>query len=661
VNGCTIPVTGTQTLTETPLTLQSTKKDNTVCNGSGGTGCTATGTTVVLNEVRHFPPGPQGIVSTGTEYVELYNPTCSPIDISCYMIGTRANSISGGTIILPQGTILEPKAHFVIGTSSSSANTVSVDFKTNQNTSNYCVTGPNFLLANGDGWISLYDKSGTVVDAIYWTISDNQPGKIDNDDDLDDNPCTPSSVNGCATSGISLLSAKQINVQFPDRIVYVGRATSQTGNPLVSNGKAFSRIPDGGSWQRDIDPSIDGSNCNNSQCDTPPSGGTCDGSVSVTVSSGSGDYSYQWKDSLNTVIATTASVSNLCAGKYCVIVTDNVSGCIDSTCVTIVDDIKQQTNPTFNLPASICEGTTAPVLNTTSDNGIKGSWSPDTVDNQNTTSYTFTPDAGQCAKDTTITINVNKKVEPTFAPVAGFCQGAILTQVLLPETSTNGITGTWNPPGLSSDVAGDIKYIFTPGAQFCADTTSITVTVTPKPSLDPIANVVVTDGDVVSAINFNSNPSGATYSWTNSQSGIGLAASGTGNLPSFTAINLSDADVVATITVTPSLNTCGGTARTFTITVKPRTKDIFVPNVFSPNGDGKNDQLKVYGNYITKLQMVIFNQWGEQIIQLNNVNQGWDGTHKGKPQPVGVYVYVLKATLSTGKEVTKKGSITLVR
>jgi gliding motility-associated-like protein len=83
--------------------------------------------------------------------------------------------------------------------------------------------------------------------------------------------------------------------------------------------------------------------------------------------------------------------------------------------------------------------------------------------------------------------------------------------------------------------------------------------------------------------------------------------------------------------------------------------------VFTPNGDGRNDQLFVFGNYITKLEMRIFNQWGEMIKVINNPATGWDGTHKGKPQPVGVYVYTLRATLADGTEVNKKGSITLVR
>ena len=86
-----------------------------------------------------------------------------------------------------------------------------------------------------------------------------------------------------------------------------------------------------------------------------------------------------------------------------------------------------------------------------------------------------------------------------------------------------------------------------------------------------------------------------------------------------------------------------------------------MPNVFSPNGDGKNDVLYVYGNYIDKVEMRIFNQWGEQIQVINSRTKGWDGTQRGKPQPVGVYVYVLKAVLANGKTVEMKGSITLLR
>ena len=88
---------------------------------------------------------------------------------------------------------------------------------------------------------------------------------------------------------------------------------------------------------------------------------------------------------------------------------------------------------------------------------------------------------------------------------------------------------------------------------------------------------------------------------------------------------------------------------------------IFVPNTFTPNADGKNDVLKVYGNYIAKMNLQVYNQWGERVFETNDIAGGWDGNYKGKPQPVGVYIYVLRVENNNGEVVTKKGSINLIR
>lgn len=88
---------------------------------------------------------------------------------------------------------------------------------------------------------------------------------------------------------------------------------------------------------------------------------------------------------------------------------------------------------------------------------------------------------------------------------------------------------------------------------------------------------------------------------------------------------------------------------------------IFIPNAFTPNGDGKNDIFKVYGNYIKAIDMKIFNQWGELIYQTNNVNGGWDGSSKGVQQPIGVYVYLIQTIEQNGAVSTQRGSINLVR
>lgn len=97
------------------------------------------------------------------------------------------------------------------------------------------------------------------------------------------------------------------------------------------------------------------------------------------------------------------------------------------------------------------------------------------------------------------------------------------------------------------------------------------------------------------------------------------------------------------------------------ITQNPLGDDVFVPNAFTPNGDGKNDILTVFSNAIQKLDMWVYDQWGEMQFHSNTQASGWDGTYKGKPQPVGVYVYSIEATMQDGQVVKKKGTINLIR
>jgi len=91
------------------------------------------------------------------------------------------------------------------------------------------------------------------------------------------------------------------------------------------------------------------------------------------------------------------------------------------------------------------------------------------------------------------------------------------------------------------------------------------------------------------------------------------------------------------------------------------TDQVYIPNAFTPNGDGMNDVLRVYSNVIRDMRFIVFNQWGEKIFETTSQGTGWDGTHRGKPQPSGVYIYVCDATLRTGERIQRKGSINLVR
>ncbi|MFT3995689.1 MAG: hypothetical protein QM660_15370, partial [Dysgonomonas sp.] len=106
-----------------------------------------------------------------------------------------------------------------------------------------------------------------------------------------------------------------------------------------------------------------------------------------------------------------------------------------------------------------------------------------------------------------------------------------------------------------------------PGTQ---KTTVYTILDDDTPTVDQPSNVVYCNNSSAASVVFSGNTlPGGTYSWTNSNTSIGLAASGNGNLPSFTAINTTANPITATITVSPKQSTCVGDPKTFTITVNP--------------------------------------------------------------------------------------------
>jgi large repetitive protein len=342
--------------------------------------------------------------------------------------------------------------------------------------------------------------------------------------------------------------------------------------------------------------------------------------------------------------------------------TANAGQCANS--VTYNVTITPNTVPTFAFGTSlvICAGSSVPSLPTTSTNGITGSWSPAIVNNQTSAVYTFTPDPqpGQCLTSTNFIVTVNQNVTPTFnfGATLTICSGS--TAPVLPTTSNNNITGVWSPSIVSNQNSG--TYTFTPNAGQCVSSNVVfNVTVTPVATVDFEADTTVKDGAIIPGNILTGTPSSVSFSWTNSNPAIGLAASGTGNIPSFTATNLSANSIKGTITVTPTYNGCSGTAKSYLITVIPLDKDIFVPNVFTPNGDGKNDILYAYSNYISTLEMRIFNQYGQQVQLITDPKKGWDGRYKGTPQPVGVYMYTVKATMIDGRSIQLKGNITLLR
>ena len=215
--------------------------------------------------------------------------------------------------------------------------------------------------------------------------------------------------------------------------------------------------------------------------------------------------------------------------------------------------------------------------------------------------------SGTCNNTSTaakITINPYATLTSTPSPAA-ICSGASFSYS--PTASIGGTTYTWSRSAIatingnlggsgsgninetltnSAGVPVDVAYLYSLTVTGCTNPIaySVTVRVNPTPAVTSPSNQVVCNGSLTGAVIFAGSPVASTvFNWTNSLPSIGLAASGTGNIAAFTAVNSSNVSVTASITVTPVSNTCNGTAQTFTIVVNP-TPAITAINVNSCTG-----------------------------------------------------------------------------
>lgn len=151
-------------------------------------------------------------------------------------------------------------------------------------------------------------------------------------------------------------------------------------------------------------------------------------------------------------------------------------GIICGATYTLDVTIQPSGTSTFSLTDNYCAGATTDVLPATDDNGITGSWSPATIDNQNSGAYVFTPDAGQCGGNFTLNVMIDQPTIPVFSFNTQYCEGA--TVDALPTTSDNGVTGTWSPAIIDNQSSG--SYTFTPSGSLCASPVTIDVTINPN-------------------------------------------------------------------------------------------------------------------------------------------------------------------------------------
>jgi gliding motility-associated-like protein len=88
----------------------------------------------------------------------------------------------------------------------------------------------------------------------------------------------------------------------------------------------------------------------------------------------------------------------------------------------------------------------------------------------------------------------------------------------------------------------------------------------------------------------------------------------------------------------------------------------FVPNAFTPNGDGENDVFEPVWNNVTVKRFEVFTRWGERVFELNGQQTAWDGSAPdGSPVESGMYIWQLELKEASGKTISESGAITLIR
>jgi gliding motility-associated-like protein len=190
----------------------------------------------------------------------------------------------------------------------------------------------------------------------------------------------------------------------------------------------------------------------------------------------------------------------------------------------------------------------------------------------------------------------------------------------------------------------------------CKRSVSKNVNVVPLPQINLIAEPTVISGTgIVIPTTYSQNV--ISYAWTPTNS---LSCS---NCPSpFASPQFTTTYKVSVV----DSNGCAS-SRDITVSVICNEKNYFIPNTFSPNGDGMNDVFYPRGSGINRIQsMRIFNRWGELVFErkdflANESGAGWNGTVKGKPAEQDVYVYIIEIICNNATIIPFKGNVALIR
>jgi gliding motility-associated-like protein len=386
--------------------------------------------------------------------------------------------------------------------------------------------------------------------------------------------------------------------------------------------------------------------------------GQANGSIVLNNTVG-GTPPYQYSINGGTTFQASNTFSNLPAGTYNVRIKDNTV-CTRDTIVNITQPavISAQTNKTdatCGTPGSIT------VTTTTGGNppysySINGTtFQPSNVFNVPSGAYTVTiKDANNC----TITSNVNVGlVDDLTLQVRSdttICAGGSVRLT----TTSSATSYSWSPatglddPYSASPLASPLvptDYVVTATLGQCTKTATVHINAVQAVFVSAGPDVSIVSGDKAQ---LNGTATNATsYLWTPS-TGLNL-----------TMIPNPVAKPATTTLYTLTVSNDEGCIASDDVLVTVVPYCIKVKNAFSPNGDGINDVWQIYDQFdcLKNISLGVFNRYGSKVFESQDYRNNWDGRYKGKPVPDGTYYGVILFTLVSGKTLTIKTDLTIIR
>lgn len=344
---------------------------------------------------------------------------------------------------------------------------------------------------------------------------------------------------------------------------------------------------------------------------------------------------YHWSDATTSPVKTIST-----AGTYAVTVSNGGCAASDAFAVSVLNAATVQLGP----DTGVCVGSVI-VLHSSCDN-CTYQWQDGSTD----TSFTVTQSGLYSQSATNMCNTASDQTQVTMYPIpavnlgvdTSICEG----QQLILDATYTGATYAWSDGSTQAllPVTQTGNYTVSVNNNGCVATDAIAVEVIPLPKIElgPDSTICISDQLVLLA-----NCSYCSYLWQDNSTANSFTVSQPG-----------------TYTVTAT-NSCGSVTDATTVKTRDCHCVAFVPNAFSPNYDGNNDNFKVQFNCnVVFFHLQLYNRWGEKVYESFDYQEGWDGNYKGKPQPQGVYVYVLTYSGDEGAETTTyklKGSFTYLR